>query len=197
MLKPIKRHTVIDPRWWFVCVVKSNMEMSFRRELAKSGVLNFAPSKVIVMNLFGKRIPRRVPLFPNYVFVYGSHYREFRKKDDWKGLLYCINEEKEKIYKMPHRIIYELITKQALGEFDITNNSPVAFTIGDVVDVVAEADPEPPLYEKSEYFLTRDATIISMSSKRATIISGNKVWKIKLCYLRKSVHKSRPLGSGV
>ena len=194
MLKPRKAHTVVDPRWWFVCVIKSNMEMLFRKELSKYDILNFSPMKKFSFTLYGKKTYRMGPLFPNYVFVFGKHYSDFRKKINWKGLLYAINEDDENVYKMPHGLVIDLMFRQALGEFDKENDKPDVFCVGDVVDVVGDEEPEPPLYEKREIFLIRGATIISMGAKRATIISGNKVWKIKFCFLRKSVDKSSPFG---
>lgn len=187
---------VVDPRWWFVCVIKSNNEMAFRRHLSKFSILNFCPIKTIQISVFEKKINRRVPLFPNYVFVYGDHYQQFRRKTDWKGLLGVINEDDEKVYKLNHQIVYTLMIEQALGVFDRNKNNDVnnKFEIGDIVDVVCEVDPEPPLYEKSEYIMVRDATIISVGSKRATLVSAKSIFKIKLCLLRKSVDKFRPPG---
>lgn len=193
MLKPLKKHTVVDPRWWFVCVVASNKEMAFRRELAKNGILNFTPIRTKLISVYGKRSVRMSPLFPNYVFVYGEHYSKFKKRDDWNGFVYCINEDDEVIYKMPHQIIYDLILKQSLGEFDLTKAGATSFTIGDIVDVVGIDETEPVTSEKREFFLLRSAAILSMGPKRAVVIVGNRAWKIKLCYLRKSVDKSSPL----
>lgn len=133
-------------------------------------------------------------MFPNYVFVYGEHYEQFRKKTDWKGLMSVINEDDEKVYHLNHQIVYALMVEQSLGVFDRNKNNvaDIDFKIGDIVDVVMLTDPEPPLYEKSEYFMTRDATIVCLGSKRATIISGTLILKIKLCHLRKSADKFRP-----
>lgn len=186
MLKPRKIYTVVDPRWWFVCVVASGMEMVFRRQLAKRAILNFAPIKIEASNNPRTRNAKlKKPLFPGYVFIEGQHYVAFRSFDEWKGFGYIINEGDE-VYHLAHQIVYDLIIRQAEGDFDLTRSNYEGLSPGDIVDVLRT--------DGSGIISFSGASVLLVGSKKATLFAGNKVWKIKLCYIRKSVDNFSPFG---
>lgn len=187
MMLPRKIYTVVDPRWWFVCSVSSGKDMIFRRDLAKKGIVNFSPvvQKEIKINGRKPRITNK-PLFPGYVFVKGEHYNDFKKTENWKGFLSIINSNENEPYHLAHQVVYNLILNQSKGVYDIGKENNQEISAGDYVDVLDS--------ENSENILFSGGSVLLVGAKKATIICGNKVWKIKLCRIRKSVHKPSPFG---
>lgn len=178
MIKPRKVYTVVDSRWWFVCFVVPGREMEFRRKLAKLAIMNFAPVTSERIKISGKI--RRKMLFPGYVFIFGNDYVKFKKAKNIKSnYVYVINSNNEELYHMPHQIVFDLITKQALGVYDYGKIGEVS--VGDVVDVFDQ--------EEGGNLLLENVTIVSIKKEKATIFSGSVCWKIKLCFLRKVADK--------
>jgi len=173
--KEIKRHL----KWWFVCLVDRGKERIFRRDLARRGILNFAPVGKVAVHKKGVVSWRTNYLFPGYVFVCGSDFKEFIFEKRIKGFRSIMNNN-GKEFRLQHFIVADLIERQLNNEFDFSvrrTGDDKKFMIGEKVQIIGA--------EKLQFPRNTVGTILSMGKEEAAILLGNRVWKIKFCYLRK------------
>lgn len=181
-----------DPKWYFIICVFPGKEMSVRKQLAKKAIFNFTPMRTdrVVVNRAVRIVSSA--MFTGYVFVSGDHYKKF--KVSTYGLRNFINiinviEEYEdengemqpepEVYRMNRSMIKHMVLCQEAGYFDFTKevNRPGKIFVGDVVDVVGD--------ESNQNLVLRGVRVIGLAGGKATIIAGNRISKIKLCFLKK------------
>lgn len=174
-------------KYWHIAYIIPGQEGRFAAELNSEGILCFFAVK-LTLGALGKR--KVSTMFPGYVFFHGSNAERFFTRNSvskWKGYLYTLMaEEKENIYYMlDNQVVLDLINKQMNGGFDFTK--PALIGVLRVGDEVTHTIPE-----NETNHLKGSGTILERNRKTATLLWGNRVVKISLCFLRKKAENLQP-----
>lgn len=160
--------------WWFVCAVKPSMERKFHSEIAHAGIYGYSPVETDHKIVRGQIIIVHNRFLKGYMFIHGSHLKQFLDKRDWKGFINIFSNNDE-FCRVDDRIVQELIRRQLANEFDKRAHS--AIRVGDLVyfeDV-----------ELGKIWPDFQFPVLGIQRKNAIISHGNQEVKIPLSKLRK------------
>lgn len=160
--------------WWFVCAVQPSLERRFHSEIARAGIYGYSPVETDHKVVRGQIVVVHNRFLKGYMFIHGSHLKQFLVKRDWKGFINIFSNNDE-FCRVDDRIVQELIRRQLANEFDKRAHGEIK--AGDLVHFVDDV--------LGKIFSDKQMVVQTIQRKNAVIVRENQEIKIPLSKLRK------------